>query len=245
MPLDDRADAYAKSGDMLAAIARRHYHITVDDLTQARWRQVMGLMREVDTWADDTDATPDDVIDGLGSFDLFRERYPDLTPEALGDEAHEAVLRRTVRVLKLGERVAQATTPQRYVALRTVEGTEAVNLLEDTATIHVAEQPGFEEDLMPTLRALGEAATLWDSIIDGGKDYRTGKQALKPNAEYYARLSGAMLQRARLGGAALLHIEPNVHLGIKVGKRVVNRLKNGVPEYSSLRTFSRNGTIKK
>jgi len=245
VPLDDRADAYQKSGDMVTAIARAHHHIDIDSLTQVRWREMMGLMREVDTWADDTDVTHEEVIEGLETFEMFNERYPSLTPEMLGEEAHEAMVRRAARVLKLGERVAQATTPRRFVALRTVEGTEATNLFEDIATAEVTKQPGFSEGLMPTLRALGEAATLWDSIIDGGKDYRIGKQILEPNAEYYARLTGAMLLRAKIGSAALLHVEPNYHLGVKVGKRVVNRIRNGVPEYSSLRTFSRSGTIKK
>ena len=239
MPLDDRAEAYSKSGDMVVAIAQSHTHVDVDDLTRARWRQLMGLMREVDTWADDTDATPVDVMEGLAAFDMFRDRYPDLAPETLDEPMQEALAHRTIRILKLGERVAQTTTPRRYVALRILEAREAVNLFADTATAYVCEQPAFDEKLMPTLRALGEAATLWDSIIDGKKDVRMGKQALRPNAEYYARLTGAMLLRTRLGGAAMLHVGPNVQLGIKVGMRVMNRIRNGIPEYSSLRVFSR------
>lgn len=236
---DDRADAYRKSGDMIAAIARRHYGLDIDDVTHERWRQLMGLMREIDTWADDGGVTSDEVLIGLAEFDLFRERYPELSPEALDIPTQEAMFLRTARILKLGKYAATETSARRYVALRIIEAREAVNLFSDTATEHVTKQPGFEEEFMPTLRALGEAATLWDSILDGRKDVRTGKQTVKPNIEYYARLAGEMLKRAKLGATALLHIEPNVHLGIKVGKRISNRLRNGVPEYSSLKIFTK------
>jgi hypothetical protein len=238
-PFDDRAEAYTKSGDMVVAIARTHAGVDVDEETHARWRQMMGLMREVDTWADDTDATTFDVVEGLATFELFRERYPDLAPEKMDPSMHEALALRTIRILKLGQSVAQAETPKRYVALRIAEAREAVNLFDDTASPYVHEQSAFDQRLMPTLRALGETATLWDSIIDGKKDVRTGKQVVEPSPEYYARLTSAMLVRAARGAPALLHVEPNVQLAIKVGMRVKNRISNGVPEYSSLRTFSR------
>jgi hypothetical protein len=238
-PLDDRAEAYTKSGDIIASIARRHNHIDIDETTHARWRQLMGLMREVDTWADDTDATHQDVLDGLADFDTFSSRYPDLAPESLDNLARGAVLWRTARILKLGERAAQTTSAHRFVAFRILEAREAVNLFADTSTAHVSEQPGFDDEFMPTGRALGEAATLWDSIVDGPKDKRTGKQVVATNFEYYARLATAMIQRAKVGGRAALHIEPNLHLLSKLGKRFTNRLKNGVPEYSNLRIFGR------
>lgn len=233
-PLDDRAEAYRKSGDMVAAIARRHNHLDIDDMTLERWRDLMGLMREVDTWADDTDITRDEVLEGLMSFEQFKDRYSSLAPGQLSVEAHLALLRRANHILKVGEYASRELSPRRFLALRAIEARETVNMLGDTATPHVAEQPGFKEEFLPTMRALGEAATLWDSIIDGRQDVKAGKQALKPRPEYYARLTGGMLRRVKLGGAALLHAEPHKHLMVKVKERVTNRLKNGVPEYSTL-----------
>ena len=233
-PIDDRAEAYRKSGDLVAAIARSHNHLDVDELTVERWRQLMGLMREVDTWADDTDATREDVLMGLIDFSIFKDRYPALAPGQLKIETHLSLLKRADRILKVGEFASRELSVRRFVALRVIEARETVNMLGDVATPHVAEQPGFDEEFMPVVRALGEAATLWDSLIDGRQDVRAGKQVLEPGAEYHSALTGAMLRRVKLGGAALLHFAPYVHLGAKAGERVVNRVKNGVPEYSTL-----------
>jgi hypothetical protein len=242
-PLDDRAELYGKWGDMVGAIARRHHNIDVDELTQTRWHELMGLMREVDTWADDTGTDEMQVLGGIADFSMFQDRYPHLAPDALSEPAIEAIAYRTVRILKLGRQAAEVTSVPRYVALRVIEAREAVNLFADTATPHVTEQPDFNDAFMPTLRALGEAATLWDSIIDGRRDVRTGKQKLAPTKEYYTQLSGAMMRRIKLGGAAMLHVEPNVHLAIQAGWRVANRVRKGVPEYSSLRILSRKGKV--
>lgn len=233
-PIDDRAHAYRRSGDMVAAIARRHNGIDVDDLTTERWRELMGLMREVDTWADDTDASREEVLEGLANFELFQERYPHLAPGELDIQAHLSMLRRADHILRVGDLASRELSVRRFMAFRITEATETVNMFEDTATPHVAEQAGFREEFMPTLRALGEAATLWDSLIDGKQDVRDGKQQLRPDREYYVRITGAMLRRVKLGGAALLHFEPNMHIGIKVGERVVNRVRNGVTDYSTL-----------
>ena len=233
-PIDDRAEAYRKSGDLVAAIARSHNHLDVDELTVERWRQLMGLMREVDTWADDTDATREDVLMGLVDFSMFKDRYPALAPGQLELEAHLSLLKRADRILKVGEFASRELSVRRFVALRAIEARETVNMLGDIATPHVVEQPGFDDEFLPVMRALGEAATLWDSLIDGRQDVRAGKQVLEPNVEYYAVITGAMLGRAKLGGAALLHFAPYKHLGAKVWERVTNRVKNGIPEYSTL-----------
>jgi hypothetical protein len=233
-PFDDRADAYRKSGDLATAIAHSHCGIEVDETTQERWRQLMGLMREVDTWADDTDVEPGEVIDSLIDFSLFEERYPALAPGALDKDARDNLVGRAARILKVGQWAAKEQSIKRFMTLRVIEARETVNMFDDVATPEVVEQPAFREDFIPTLRALGEAATLWDSLIDGRKDVREGKQALKPNTEYYARLTGAMLRRVKLGGGALLHVEPNIQVGIKVGQRIRNRIRNGITPYSSL-----------
>ena len=233
-PIDDRAEAYRKSGDLVAAIARRHSEIDVDEMTLERWRQLMGLMREVDTWADDTDATREEVLDGLMDFGMFQDRYPALAPGELPIDAHLSMLRRADRILKVGELASRELSVRRFIAFRAIEARETVNMFGDTATLHVTEQPKFEGDFLPVLRALGEAATLWDSLIDGRQDVRDGKQTLQPDAEYYSEITKALLRRVKLGGKALLHAELYVHLGAKAAARVKNRLKNGIPEYSTL-----------
>lgn len=236
---DDRAPAYLKSGDLAVAMATEHYGLDIDDTTHQRWRQLMGLMREVDTWADDTGVSPEVVQEGLRDFTSFKVLYPALAPGEVGPETSAALLRRTAKILHLGQYASAAASPRRFVALRIAEARESVNLFEDVATDHVRQQEGFDLQFMPGLRALGEAATLWDSLIDGKSDWRKGDQALKPNPEYYAQTTKAMLQRTKLGGAALLHVKPLVHLGAKGVLRAVNRLQHGVPEYSTLRLFHR------
>ena len=236
---DDRAPAYLKSGDLAVAIARQHHSIDIDTTTHQRWRQLMGLMREIDTWADDTDVSPEEVCAGLEAFDDFKELYPELSPEKLGLDAQHALLQRTAKILQLGTYIAETNSVERFVALRIAEARESVNLFEDTATQHVIEQPQFSSEFMPTLRSLGEAATLWDSLIDGRYDTRVGKQLLTPSSEYYVKITTAMLQRTKLGGAALLHAGPLLQVGIKGGLRVLNRIDHGVPEYSTIHNISR------
>lgn len=234
---DDRAPAYLKSGDLAVAIARQHHGLDIDTTTHQRWRQLMGLMREIDTWADDTDVSAQEVYAGLEDFDDFKELYPELAPNRLGPDAQHALLRRTAKILQLGTYIAETNSVERFVALRIAEARESVNLFEDTATQHVTEQPQFASEFMPTLRSLGEAATLWDSLIDGKLDTRTGKQILTPSPEYYTKITTSMLQRAKLGGTALLHTGPLLQLGIKGGLRVLNRLDHGIPEYSTMQNI--------
>lgn len=236
---DDRAPAYLKSGDLAAAMATEHYGLDIDPTTHQRWRQLMGLMREVDTWADDTDVSPEEVQAGLKDFSSFRDIYPALAPGEVNPETSDSLLRRTAKILRLGHYASAAVSPDRFVALRIAEARESVNLFEDVATNYVRQQPDFELRFMPGLRALGEAATLWDSLIDGKSDWRRGDQALKPSPEYYRQTTAAMLQRTKLGGAALLHMKPLAHLGVKGVIRAVNRVTHGVPEYSTLRLFHR------
>lgn len=236
---DDRAPAYLKSGDLAVAIAKQHHDLDIDATTHERWRQLMALLREVDTWADDTNVTSEEVHAGLESFDDFKDLYPALAPENLDAEARDRLLRRTDKILKLGHYIAHTDSLTRFITLRIAEARESVNLFEDTATPHVSEQPRFKSEFMPTLRSLGQAATLWDSVIDGWRDSKTGKQILEPNLNYYIRTTGAVLQQGKPAGKALMHTGPFIHIGIKGALRVVNRIQHGIPEYSTVRLFDR------
>ena len=236
-PFDDRAELYRKSGDLATSIATQHFKLPIDDLTSESWRELMGLLREVDTWADDTDVTSQEVLDALDSFAIFRNRYPAITPENLGDETHSTMLIRTQRILHLGACASNSTTPARFVAFRILEAKESANLFADTATPHVATQPVFHEEFIPTLQALSEGATLWDSLVDAREDYSTGKQILKPSSEYYSKVLGALVRRIIRADGSLMHLEPIKHIATKAGLRILNRVKNGIPEYSNLHRF--------
>jgi len=234
-PLDDRADLYRTSGDLVAAIARHHTGLTVDDATHERWRQIMGLMREVDTWADDTAATNSEVLAGLQDFSRFDGRYPELAPGKLDDDSRNALLRHTARILKLGRYASQVTDPRRFSLLRAAEGRRSVELLAIVATDSVTEQPDFQTKFLPLIKSLGEAATLWDSAVDAYDDKRSGKQVAPPGPRLYGRLLFDMAVRGKPGGRALMHTNVLKHILIKGALRVSNRLRNGVPEYSNLR----------
>lgn len=157
---DDRAPAYAKSGDLAAAIATQHYGLAVDVTTRMRWQQLMSVMREVDTWADERAVTSDEVLQGLAEYTMFEELYPALAPGELTPEMGATLLGRTARILRLGRHAARAVSVERFVALRVAEARESVELFADIATPEMWAQPAFTTEFMPALRALGEAATV-------------------------------------------------------------------------------------
>lgn len=237
--IDDRVESYKKLGDVVTAIVRRHGKVDVDATSAERWHDLMGLLREVDTEADDTGMTSQEMMERLTSFEAFADRYPSLRPDELGAEAQATLLVRARHVFRLGELLAETQSVRRFVALRTLEARESTMMFGDVATPQVARQPQFYGKAMPALCAVGEVATLLDSLYDARQDVRDGKQALKPSPEYYARLSGAVAVRLKLGGKALLHVEPLKYLTVQWGMRTKNRIRNGVPEYSSLRRFKR------
>ena len=234
---DDRAQAYLRSGDVAAAIAEQHFGIDVDDITRQRWRELMGLLREVDTWVDDTGVSPDETLDSLRRFDLFGTRYPYLAPASLGPEIQATMLKRTARILKFGQLATQTTSVRRFVAYRTLEGCESVRLFGDCASSFVLSQPSFGEEFLPALGVLGASATLCDSLIDGRIDARDGKLQLEPGKEYYIVVTGAMLHLARGKLRCLMHRGPITYGGLKVAERLANRIKNGIPSYSNLYRF--------
>ncbi|MDB5167780.1 MAG: hypothetical protein JWO55_38 [Candidatus Saccharibacteria bacterium] len=125
--IDDRADSFLQVGDVAWYIAQRHSHVSVDDVTHDRWRQLMALLREFDTLVDDTSITNDEAMQRLRHFSEFDERYPALSPKILGSETSEALLYRTEKLLKLGQFIARAETPERFVKLRVNEGIQTAN----------------------------------------------------------------------------------------------------------------------
>ncbi len=236
-PIDDRAESFLQVGDVAWYIAEKHSHVSVDDVTHERWRQLMALLREFDTLVDDTSITNDKALQRLRDFTEFKERYPALSPDSLGSERSEALLWRTRRLLKLGQFIAQAETPERFVKLRINEGVQTANMLDDSATDYVKRQPNFTQRFLPVMRSLGTVACTIDSITDARQDYRTGKIAIRPDGDYYRPLVGASIAHAKLGAQALLHPSVMRQFAEMSMTRLRNRIAHGRTDSSSLNNF--------
>ena len=233
-PIDDRAESFLQVGDVAWHIAEKHSNVSVDDVTHQRWRQLMGLLREFDTLVDDTPITDADALNRLRDFSEFESRYPALSPAELGPELFEALLQRTQRLLKLGHFVAQSETPDRFVKLRLNEGIQTANLLGDSATDCVKEQPNFNDKFLPTMRSLASVACTLDSITDAREDYRRGKIKIQPNGNYFKPLIGASVTHAQLGARALLHPAVMWQFAEMSVIRLRNRIVHGKTDSSSL-----------
>ena len=238
MPIiDDRAESFLQVGDVARKVAERHSNVDVDAVTHERWRQLMGLLREVDTLVDDTDTTKEQAVTMLDDFALFADRYPALTPALLGEDTHEKLLARTRQLLKIGEFVASATSVDRFVKLRINEGRQTANLLSDSATPYVLQQPAFYDSFLPTMQALGVAASTIDSITDARVDYRSQKLTLTPNSRYYTQLIKATAEYAPRGVMALLHPVIMKEFAFMSTVRLRNRMRHGMTESSSFNNF--------
>lgn len=234
---DDRAETFLQIGDVARMIAERHCDLTVDDVTHERWRELLGLLREVDTLADDTTIAPGQVIEKLDEFTFFAERYPALTPESLDAPVRAAMLQRVERILKLGQHIGRAETMQRFVALRTKEGRETAAFLSDTATPDVSAQPAFHSRFMPVMTSLAVTANLVDSMLDGRMDYKAEKIAHPPNGEFYRALGRNALEAAKDGFPAVYHWPVMGEFAIMSWNRLKNRMKHGGSATSSVHIF--------
>lgn len=235
--VDDRAESFLQVGTVAWKVAESHCSVAMDDITGRRWQQMMGLLREVDTLVDDSMVGQEDVVERLRNFTEFEERYPDLSPDALGEESQNALLARTTRILRVGSELARAAGIQRFVALRIVEGRETARLLGDAATITVREQNAFQKSFLPTMESLAVTANLIDSVTDGRVDYREGKIVRRPNAEYYRALLAEIPGSAGLGAKALLHVPVLAEFATMSWNRLVNRVKHQDSATTSLRNF--------
>ena len=235
--VDDRADSFLQVGDVAKRVAESHSNISIDGVTHERWRQLMGLLREVDTLVDDTSTTKEQVLLMLSDFTPFSDRYPALAPEVLGENIHKKLLGRTQHLLRLGEFVANATSVERFVKLRISEGRQTANLLEDSATSYVLEQPDFYASFLPAMQSLGVAASTIDSITDARADYRNHKIALTPSSKYYGQLAKVTMEYAPRSIDALLHPAIMKEFAVMSMVRLRNRIRHGMTDSSSLNNF--------
>lgn len=234
---DDRAESFLQVGSVARKVAQIHCGVEIDDTTDHRWQQLMGLLREVDTLADDKHVPTSDILAELEDFSLFKARYPDLTPDALGRDPQERLLRRTGRIFKLSDELARTTNISRFVALRIVEGRETANFLEDAASNVVKDQDNFSHDFMPTIRSMAVTANLIDSITDARADYADGKLAFKPSREYYGALLNSIPWNSALGSRAIMHMPVLGEFATMSWNRLVNRVKHRDSSTTSLRVF--------
>lgn len=234
---DDRAESFLHVGDVAYQIATKYCRVEVDEVTHRRWRELLGLLREVDTMHDDLGMTAPEVIEQLGTFDEFAERYPELAPDRIGEETHQRLIGRTQQLLKIGRYISTADSVNRFVALRVNEGRHTANLLSDSATPKTRRQERFTTSFLPTIQSLGICASTIDSMIDGRMDRRDQKIAVDLTKEYYGKLGGATLRHLFPGMMAPLHPRVLYEFGVMSKNRLKNRLTHPQSETTSLRIF--------
>lgn len=234
---DDRSESYFRFGPIISTIARERYGLAIDELTEKRWSEIMGLLREYDTLLDDTDITPDEALTTLESFDIFSENYPSLRPGTLHDEVFDRLLGRVMTIIELGDAISHETNINRFICLRAGEATETTLMLRDAATDIVRQQPKFDGEFMPGLLCLAEAANVLDSIIDARQDYKEGKIELAPSREVLCTMSRRVFQLIQQEKQSLLSRQVSKQLFGIAFDRFKNRLRNGGVSYSSLNNF--------
>lgn len=239
--LDDRAESFMQVGTVARVIAEKHCEVLVDRTTHVRWQHTIGLLREVDTLADDTNIESEEVLERLEDFSEFAERYPSLTLDKLGSEVRNGMVNRTERVLRLGKHVAEATCMDRLIALRIAEGRLVAGYLEDVATPFVKDiQPGFHEKFMPVMKSMAVTANLLDSILDRNMDYRNGNISIVPMPEFKKALQEEIkVQRVLARQAILSHPAVMKEFVTMSWNRLINRVKHRDSRTSSLNLFRR------
>ena len=177
---DDNYTYYQQLADLLGSIAHSHSKVDIDEKTLLRWRDLMGIMREIDTEADDSGAKHSEVLSKLENFEIFEDRYPHIAPNVIGQQTFDRLVSRTQKILKLGEFVSKATVSSRYIKLRTAEAINTAEVFRDGATEHVNSQDRFNNNFMPLLTTMAITSCFIDSAHDLKDDYAEGKSELQP-----------------------------------------------------------------
>lgn len=225
---DERYGSYIQLADLLSVIAQERTGVHIDEPTLGRWRDLMGIMREIDTFADSQEDSPakiEAVLEALRGFDIFGERYPSITNEAISSDMRRHLLRRTRNILLLGRRAATTTSNRRLVTLRGAEAVQTAEIFADSASPEVLSQENFSGVFMPLLREMGVAACFLDSLHDADDDYQAGQLGKKPTIAYKAWLSAGIMRRVpalvrtctkprvlkEIGRAAKIHAGRRMH----------------------------------
>lgn len=171
----------------LSAIAIYGYRINLDHETPERWSAAMRAMRVTDSHADQ----PNDreriqrLLDVLISFD---ESFPELAAAQLGADRYSNMIRQAGAVIKYGEQLRNATTPETYIHARHNEALATARIMSGLATDHVQDQPAYKTRFIPAVQRLTIAAGFIDTAIDARRDYEEGTLAFAPSPTFRADL---------------------------------------------------------
>ncbi len=176
---EERLKYSTRSLGAICEIARTQHLLDLSATTVERWGQLLQLMREADTEADDLQGH-DQLLDSLRSFDAFRQRYPLLEPSQLPCD-EDVFFDRIRLILEQGRKLSEATNLKAYTEVRHVEARYTADVFELIAEKEDRKQLGFD-DFMCTLERLTIAAGFVDTAIDAPKDYKFGVMQLRLSA---------------------------------------------------------------
>lgn len=235
--IDDRAWGYRLIGENICQLAESSCSLKLDTTTKERWCQLLGLLREVDTLADERSSSNDTAIASLQNYSIFAADYPALQPSELGDARFTTMVERTQEILHIGRAISQAGDKHTYIELRKAEAYYSAQLLADAATDAVTHQPTFGK-FMHCITGFGIGANLVDSMLDAPYDYARQKSNLKPSVSLYASLGKDILRHT------LPHMHRALHPTTLRGRRkaayhrIVHRLTYGPSPDSSFKMIS-------
>lgn len=185
---DNSHEHWLQLGNILSAVAKGAHNIDVDELTLTRWQQMSSLMREIDTRADDSDESRESILEKLKDFSIFADRYPNLAPDALGEDQHRFLVEQTEKIFTIGDKISNAKTDIRYIGLRRYEAQQTVRLFTSVVSEETKEVDTFD-DLCLTFNRLGTVANIIDSLEDLERDHKEGKVRFEPSPKTYVRLA--------------------------------------------------------
>lgn len=234
---DDRAPSFRLLAGATTALARAH-GVQVDDTTVARWSDMGGLIRELDTLRDDYGTATNEILSRLSTYTEFADHYPHLSPESLSHEEFSRILRYGRIIFALGERIGHTSDPEQFAHLRRREAILSARLITHTATEHTMDSiyrhPAFIHDFTQFTMGL----TFIDSFLDARTDYLDHKTVSPPSLAHYRALR-------RTGGHAIrralsLMLTPTLtrQAARMTYQRVTNRLEHGMTPYTTLRNIS-------
>lgn len=231
---DDRAPSFRQVGDVAASVAEHHAGVQLDEVTRERWRELMALLREVDTHVDGGEVSHARVMAELRDFGGLRDYYPALAPEVMTTQQNEAVLARTETILALGRVATTTADVDEFMTARINEADETAGLLDDVASSDVVAQPQYE-NFQVAIRSMSRVACLLDTWLDASADRAAGTFFLPQNSGYRGRLLREAWHESPPAMRAVLHAHVLGGFAVMSVNRLQNRIRHGVSADSSLR----------
>lgn len=185
--LNDRLHYASRSVAVLSAIAIHGCEVDLDPTTQHRWQAALRAMRVTDSYADQIDDS-ERVIQLLDTLATFDDAFPDLSAEQLGAARYSHLIRGAATIIKYGEQLRSADSPEAYIALRTHEAQATASVVIHLATDYVSAQPNYTKTFTPSVTRLTTAAGFVDTAIDAVRDYQAGVLAFPPSLAFRAQL---------------------------------------------------------